>query len=70
MDTPLLRKALEPNREFMEKEVFKTFSLDDYFKRILTPEQVADKIVDALNKPEEYRNSYPKAVIPISSYEF
>lgn len=66
VDTPLLRRALGPQKDFLEKEVFKTFTLEEYYGKILKPEDVADKIVDILQNPQNYVN----AVEEIKSFEF
>ncbi|RMD58504.1 SDR family oxidoreductase [Candidatus Woesearchaeota archaeon] len=69
VDTPLLRKALEPKRAELEaffKEKGSPMTLDEYFERILSPKDVALKIVDIIENPQ----AYSERVVQMKSYEF
>lgn len=66
IDTPGLRGLLEPQRASLEREVFKTFTLDEYYQKILTPDQIGRKVVELLEKPKETL----EPIVVMKSYEF
>lgn len=66
IDTPLLRKAIEENKELVKLIQNKEGSLDSFYSKILRPQDIARKVIDIINNPSQYT----EPVIEIPSYEF
>ena len=66
IDTPLLRRAVEENPEIKAAIEKSEGSVEEFYSKILKPEDIARKALEIAKNPKKYRHS----VIEIPSYEF